>query len=460
MGGVIPKIKIKRFKQLITGSRIKGLKGHANRIDTELAIKAIKKQYPLFEKKPGRLINKHITNVQASVYEPNTTLKNINKVIKDETMKIWGTRAGVGAGAIGVPLAIGSAINRNEEKQAMDYPKTIIKEALFRNIISKFSIPKIKRVQPPLVHEARPWDKEIGESQIGLPKELLPNNIKGYKVLDDVGDGHLYLVKNNKGENFMVDNENFWDSRDPKQISVTPTKRNQIGETPAELASYTQWKNELTATEKSRLKLKRISLDKSIKMKMSGVKTAMKCPRAIIKTAGIKTDIAAARRNTNTNPSEKQIEAENYKKGSFQWNGLTIKIENPRGSTRSGTSGNGKEWSIVMKYDYGYLASGQDGRDGDKIDIFIGDNPDSQLVFVIDQMFNGKFDEHKCVLGALTKEQAKKTYLSNYEKGWTGLGSISSLTVEQFKEWSKNGNAKKPLEGQSVKVAIITGKLI
>jgi len=26
MGGVIPKIKIKRFKQLITGSRIKGLK--------------------------------------------------------------------------------------------------------------------------------------------------------------------------------------------------------------------------------------------------------------------------------------------------------------------------------------------------------------------------------------------------------------------------------------------------
>ena len=186
----------------------------------------------------------------------------------------------------------------------------------------------------------------------------------------------------------------------------------------------------------------------------------MKCPRMIIKLSGLKSDIQKARKDTNINPTEAQINAENYKKGSFKWNGLNIKIENPKGSIRSGTADNGKKWSIEMKYGYGYISNAQDAKDGDKIDIFIGDHPESQIVFVIDQMFKGKFDEHKCVIGALTEEEAKKTYLANYEKGWTGLGAISYLTVDQFKEWAKKGNTKKPVKGQSIKVAITAGELI
>ena len=179
----------------------------------------------------------------------------------------------------------------------------------------------------------------------------------------------------------------------------------------------------------------------------------MKCP-AIVKESTIYTsvfykDIQQARKDTNTNPSEAQIKAENYKKGTFRWNGLVIKIENPKGSTRSGTSPDGKKWSIKMKYDYGYIGQTK-GKDGDAVDIFIGDHPESQIVYVVDQTYNGKFDEHKCVIGALDEEEARKTYLANYEKGWSGLGSIKALTVEQFKEWVKSGNTRKAINKQEL----------
>jgi len=175
----------------------------------------------------------------------------------------------------------------------------------------------------------------------------------------------------------------------------------------------------------------------------------MKCPRNIVKIAGLRSDIAKARRDTNTNPSEAQIKAENYKKGSFPWKGLTIKIENPKGSTRSGTSDDGKQWSIVMKYDYGYIGATKSKADGDAVDVFIGSHPESEIVFIIDQTFRGKFDEHKCVIGALTEDEARKTYLANYEKGWT-CGKINSMTVDQFKEWVKKGNTGKPVSDQKL----------
>jgi len=179
----------------------------------------------------------------------------------------------------------------------------------------------------------------------------------------------------------------------------------------------------------------------------------MNCPRMIVKMAGIKADIAQARRDTNTNPTEAQIQAGNYKKGSFPWKGLTVKIENPKGSTRSGTDPSGKAWSVTMKYDYGYIARTSSDADGDAVDIFIGDHPESEIVFIIDQVDkSGKFDEHKCVIGALTEDEAIKTYLANYEKGWK-CGPIRSLTVEQFKEWVMNGDTGKPLTKQTIKIS-------
>jgi hypothetical protein len=160
-------------------------------------------------------------------------------------------------------------------------------------------------------------------------------------------------------------------------------------------------------------------------------------------------NIRAARKETNTNPTEKQIEAENYKKGTFWWNGLMIKLENPKGSKRSGTDKSGNKWSCVMKHDYGYIGKTKSGADGDAVDVFIGNHPESEIVYVIDQVINNKFDEHKVVIGALTEEEAKNIYLANYEKGWK-CGPITALTIPQFKEWIKRGKIKDPLSNANI----------
>ena len=113
-------------------------------------------------------------------------------------------------------------------------------------------------------------------------------------------------------------------------------------------------------------------------------------------------EIAAAEAEVDTSPTEGQKEAGNYKKGHLSLHGLDITIENPKGSTRSGTDSDGKKWSVTMAATYGYFKRSK-GKDGDQIDVFIGENPDSEKVFVIDQVDQKtkQFDEHKVVMGAI-----------------------------------------------------------
>ena len=134
--------------------------------------------------------------------------------------------------------------------------------------------------------------------------------------------------------------------------------------------------------------------------------------------------------------------------------GMQIALENPKGSTRSGTDPNGKSWSVKMKHDYGYIKR-TIGKDGDHVDVFIGPDPDAELVYVVDQQdpSTKDFDEHKCMLGFTTEVNAREAYLSNYEDGWKGLKNITALTMPQFKWWLKRGTQKKPVAGAKIKVA-------
>jgi hypothetical protein len=78
--------------------------------------------------------------------------------------------------------------------------------------------------------------------------------------------------------------------------------------------------------------------------------------------------------------------------------------------------------------------------------VFIGPNPDSNKVFVVDQVNpDGSFDEHKVMLGFDTIEEAKAGYYANYEQGWQGLGAISEMPLAAFKSWVADGVKKKPL---------------
>lgn len=165
--------------------------------------------------------------------------------------------------------------------------------------------------------------------------------------------------------------------------------------------------------------------------------------------------IEQARKEVDTHPTEAQKEAGNYKKGHIKIDGFDITIENPKGGVRSGTDKNGKEWSITMNNDYGYIR-GTEAVDGDHIDVFLSDNPTEGSVFVVDQSNeDGSFDESKVMYGFSSLEEARAAYLSNYEKGWESrIMAITEVSKEEFKKWvdSSHRKTKAFSEYKSVKV--------
>lgn len=169
----------------------------------------------------------------------------------------------------------------------------------------------------------------------------------------------------------------------------------------------------------------------------------------VIQDAAVVNEINEAEKDVDVEPTEAQKEAGNYKKGHIKLNGFDITIENPKGSQRSGIDADGKKWSIEMANSYGYI-KGTKGKDNDQVDVFLGDSPLSDKVFVVDQVNkDGSFDEHKCMIGFNTIEEAESAYLANYEKGWTGLGSITEMTVDEFREWVKEGKKVEPAASYS-----------
>lgn len=152
--------------------------------------------------------------------------------------------------------------------------------------------------------------------------------------------------------------------------------------------------------------------------------------------------IEEAEKETETNLTPEQKESGDYKKGHVKIQDFDIAIENPKGSVRSGVDKDGKEWSQEMHNTYGYF-EGTKGKDSDDVDCFIGPNPLSEDVFVIDQLDkDGNFDEHKVMFGFDSSEEAREAYLSNYEEGWTGLGDITKVNVEDFRKWVQKDDVR------------------
>ena len=167
--------------------------------------------------------------------------------------------------------------------------------------------------------------------------------------------------------------------------------------------------------------------------------------------------VAQAEAEVDTEPTDGQKEAGNYKKGHVKIDGFDVTIEQPKGSVRSGVDASGKAWSQEMHNTYGYIR-GTEGVDGDHIDVFLSDHLDNWngMVYVVDQVNkDGSFDEHKVMYGFDSEQEARDAYLSNYEEGWTGLGNITGVTRDEFKKWVDSSHRKtKPFaEYKSVKVS-------
>ena len=154
----------------------------------------------------------------------------------------------------------------------------------------------------------------------------------------------------------------------------------------------------------------------------------------MLNNENISEKIRSERKRVNTSPSEKQKIAGNYRHGHVSIHGYAISIENPKGSYRKGVDGNGNKWKTLMKNDYGYFLCTK-GKDGDAIDVFIGNNYDTRKIFVVDQKFGNKFDESKVMMCFNDIESAKNAYLSNYNKDWKGFWKITEVDEKCFKKW-------------------------
>jgi len=154
--------------------------------------------------------------------------------------------------------------------------------------------------------------------------------------------------------------------------------------------------------------------------------------------------LSQARRMVDKNPSDARAVAGNYAKGHVRIDGLPITIENPKGSIRSGIAPNGARWSSKMECDYGYI-KGTVGADGDHLDVFLGPDLSSEIVFIIDQVTqgSGKFDKHKIVFGTKNRQEAKDLYLSNFNAGWK-CGNITPMTIQEFRNWITSDDVKSP----------------
>lgn len=150
---------------------------------------------------------------------------------------------------------------------------------------------------------------------------------------------------------------------------------------------------------------------------------------------------------TETEPTEAQKKAGNYKKGHLSFGGYDYTVETPKGVIRSGKDEQGKPWSVTMHDTYGYIL-GKIGVDGDHIDMFINDAADLDTfdgnVYVVDQVNpeTGEFDEHKVMYGYPSEEAATEAYLANYSKDWKGLGKVTSVPKATFDKWLESSDRK------------------
>ena len=165
------------------------------------------------------------------------------------------------------------------------------------------------------------------------------------------------------------------------------------------------------------------------------------------KETSLSEQISTASAEVDTNPTEAQKEAGNYKKGHVQVGTFDITIEQPQGSIRRGKDANGRQWEHKMHNTYGYFR-GTEGVDGDHIDVFLSnyiDDWNGRKVFVVDQYNpDGTFDEHKVMLGFNDVDEAKSDYLANYEKGWENGRRIdvTPVNLEDFEKWIGSSHRK------------------
>lgn len=312
------------------------------------------------------------------------------------------------------------------------------------------------RVEPPLVSDDAKAQRskttaifENAAASYGIPSTAVARAKKAAEglSLDQLGPFYSRFVQALQKRNLVgsdVD-AHVLDSLEAGPVVLPEERAAQAGETKPAAAESKPAKTETPAAEPDYSGLSEPS------------STAE--PAAAPAAAGIDEAAHAAAtspQNDLQEPTPAQRDAGNYQKGHHRIGGLDVSIENPQGSVRRSKPDAPVQWETEMQHHYGYIR-GTVGQDGDHIDTFIKPGtPDDFAgnVFVVDQVDpkTGKSDEHKVMLGFDTEAEARAAYLSNYEKGWKGLGAITASPMADFKTWLK-GDTSKPFAAAAAKPA-------
>lgn len=143
-------------------------------------------------------------------------------------------------------------------------------------------------------------------------------------------------------------------------------------------------------------------------------------------------------------PTPAQRAAGNYQMGHIKWNGLNISIETPKGGTRVAKDGSWETPNFPAHY--GRIKGSVSG-DGSMVDVYMGDDPSSRRVFVLDQTApeTGKFDEHKVILGVKSMGDAASIYAAAVPDAQSRISGGMVMSVPQFKNWLKTADTTKPV---------------
>jgi hypothetical protein len=124
-----------------------------------------------------------------------------------------------------------------------------------------------------------------------------------------------------------------------------------------------------------------------------------------------------------------------------KFQGLSIAIENKKGTTRSGKEPDGTPWSVVMPFDYGYIDKTV-GKDGDAYDCFIGPDANAKFAYIVHQsqiQNYDQWDEDKVMLGFSSADAAIRAYKAAYNN----VDLFHSMTVMPMAAFKKKVLATK-----------------
>lgn len=123
----------------------------------------------------------------------------------------------------------------------------------------------------------------------------------------------------------------------------------------------------------------------------------------------------------------------------YEFQGLAIAVETPKGTTRVWTERNpdGTEniGATEMQHDYGYFED-QMGSDDEELDVYVGPDANAPEVHIIRQRRAPDFkthDEDKVFMGFADGPAAKAAYLAHRNDGDRAYGGMVSLPLDIFK---------------------------